>query len=199
MDEAVAKKPLSLAISLIVFGAIGAYAAFALIMDKIALLENPNTSLNCDFSVLVACSTNLNSAQGQVFGFPNPVLGLAFWPAVAAIGVALLAGARMAGWFWALFSLAATGAFALVVWFVSESIFSLRVLCPWCMVTWAVTIPLFFIAWFYTLGYSKLSVPARLRSASAKMFSWIPLITIVCYLIIAVLAQWQLDVLGVIF
>ncbi|MBX3115953.1 MAG: vitamin K epoxide reductase family protein [Homoserinimonas sp.] len=196
METARATRPLGLAISLIVFAAIGTYAAFSLVMDKIELLEHPNTSLNCDLSVLVACSTNLNSVQGQIFGFPNPVLGLIFWPAVGVVGVAILAGAKFAGWFWALFSLAVTGAFALVAWFVTESIFTLRVLCPWCMVTWLVTIPLFFLVVLYTFGRSALPLPTQVRSFSNRLFSWVPLLSLVCYLVIAVLAQWQLDVLN---
>ena len=80
---------------LLVTGAVGLVASFALTMDKFALLENPNAQLSCNVSVLVGCSTNLNSVQGSVFGFPNPLLGLVFWSAMVTIGVALLAGARM--------------------------------------------------------------------------------------------------------
>ena len=138
-------RPVGLAIALLIAGALGLMASLALTLDKITLLQQPNSQLTCNFSVLIGCSTNLNSAQGAVFGFPNPLLGLMFWPAVLAVGVALLAGARLAGWFWVLFSLGTTASLALVVWFIGQSVFVLRVLCPWCMVTWAVTIPLFLV------------------------------------------------------
>jgi len=35
------------------------------------------------------------------FAFPNPLLGVAGFPVVAATGAALLGGAPLAGWFWA--------------------------------------------------------------------------------------------------
>ncbi len=173
---------------------IGLVASLALTLDKIALLENPNTQLNCDFSVLVSCGANLNSAQGSVFGFPNPLLGLMFWSAVMAVGIGLLAGATFAGWFWMLFSLGTGVAFVLVVWFIGQSIFVLGVLCPWCMVTWAVTIPLFFAVTLHTLWGNRL--PASVRRVVATGSTWLPLATFACYLVIAGLAHWKLDLLG---
>ena len=53
-----------------------ATAAMALSIEKIEKLTNPDTGLSCDFSVLVQCSANLDSAQGAAFGVPNPFLGL---------------------------------------------------------------------------------------------------------------------------
>ena len=189
-------RSLAVSLSLIVLGLIGFVAAFALTLDKFTLLENPGADLSCNVSVLIGCSTNLNSAQGEVFGFPNSLLGIAFWSATFTIGVALLAGATLARWFWALFTLAATASLALVIWFVSQSLFVLHVLCPWCMVTWAVTIPLFFLVVFHTLHIGAIPVPAQVRRMANAAFGWIPLITLVCYLTVAGLAQWQLDVLS---
>ena len=192
-------RPLALAVTMIVLGAIGFIAAFMLTLDKFALLENPDAQLGCNFSVLVGCSTNLNSAQGEVFGFPNPLLGIAFWSATVTIGVVLLAGTALARWFWALYALATTASLALVIWFISESIFVLHVLCPWCMVTWAVTIPLFFVVVLHAIRSSAIPLPEGFRRFANAAFGWIPLITLVSYLIVAALAQWQLDVLGALF
>ncbi|TFB80198.1 vitamin K epoxide reductase family protein [Terrimesophilobacter mesophilus] len=191
------RRPVGLPITLLVTGAIGLLASLALTLDKIALLENPNVQLGCNFSVLIGCSDNLNSVQGSVFGFPNPILGLVFWAAVITVGVGMLAGARFAGWFWALFSIGTAAALALVVWFIIQSIFVLRVLCPWCMVTWVVTIPVFFVVVLHTLRSEP--VPAPLRRVASVGFFWIPAATLVCYVVIAVLAQVQLDVLGEFF
>jgi uncharacterized membrane protein len=185
-----------LAIALLIAGALGLMASLALTLDKITLLQQPNSQLTCNFSVLIGCSTNLNSAQGAVFGFPNPILGLMFWPAVLAVGGALLAGTRLAGWFWVLFSLGTTASLALVVWFIGQSVFVLRVLCPWCMVTWAVTIPLFLVVTLHTIRSGAIPVPTPLRRAGAAAYAWIPLITLLGYVVVGVLAQWQLNVLA---
>ena len=83
---------LPLAILLVVGGIVGLIAAFALTLDKIAVLEDPNFNPSCNFSVLVQCGTNLRSAQGSAFGFPNPLLGLMMFPAPILVGVASIAG-----------------------------------------------------------------------------------------------------------
>lgn len=187
------KRPTVLAIFLIIAGAIGFAAAFALTLDKFALLENPQAQLSCNFSVLIGCSKNLDSWQGAVLGFPNPLIGVACWPAVIAVGVAILARARFARWFWMLFNLGILGALVLVIFLIDQSIYALFVLCPWCMVTWSVTIPTFLAVTLYNLKTGNIPVPASVRRVAGTLYSWVPLITIVCYAIVAILAQLKLD------
>jgi len=188
--------PTGLAIFLVVAGAIGFAAAFALTLDKIALLEDPNAQLSCNFSVLIGCGTNLNSPQGALFGFPNPLLGLAGWSVVITIGAALLAGARFRTWFWVGLNIGALGALALVLWLIQQSIFVLDVLCPWCMVTWAVTIPVFLAVTLHNLRSGHIPVPASVRRAANAAYGWTPLITLGCFIAIAAVAQLQMDVLN---
>lgn len=194
--ETETSRSLVLSLSLIILGVIGFVAAFALTLDKISLLEDPNADLGCNISVLVGCSTNLNSAQGEVFGFPNPLLGIAFWSATIIIGVGMLAGATFARWFWALYALACAASLALVVWFIAQSIYVLHVLCPWCMVTWSVTIPVFWLVVLHSLRSGAIPLPPAARRFADAAFGWIPIITLACYLVVAVLAQVQLDVIS---
>lgn len=189
-------KPLSLAISLVVLSVVGFIAALVLTLEKFALLENPDEALSCDLSLLVGCSTNLTSAQGSVFGVPNPLLGIAFWAVLATVAVSLLAGASFARWFWLLLNLAVAGALALIVWFIVQSIYVLAVLCPWCMVTWAVTIPAFLLVTLHNLRAGNLPASARVRSSADALYRWIPSITLVALLVIAIAAQLQLDVVN---
>lgn len=193
MSPTTSRRPIALAIFLIVAGAIGFWAAFQLTLDKLAVLANPNAQLSCNFSLLVGCSKNLNSAQGSIFGFPNPLLGIAGWTAVIAVGVGILAGARFAKWYWMLFNLGVVGALVLVIYLITQSITVLNVLCPWCMVTWLVTIPTFWAVTFYNLKVGNIPVPASVRRFFGKLYGWVPLITIVSYAIVAILAQIQLD------
>jgi uncharacterized membrane protein len=187
------RRPIALAIFLIVAGAIGFWAAFQLTLDKLAVLANPNAQLSCNFSLLVGCSKNLNSAQGSIFGFPNPLLGIAGWTAVIVVGASILAGARFAKWYWMLFNVGVVGALVLVIYLITQSITVLNVLCPWCMVTWLVTIPTFWAVTFYNLKEGNIPVPASVRRFFGKLYGWVPLITIVSYAIVAILAQIQLD------
>jgi uncharacterized membrane protein len=192
----VSKRPVILAIFLIVAGVIGWTAAFALTVEKFVLLTDPTEALGCDFSVLVQCRANLESWQGSLFGFPNPIIGLAAWIAPIVVGVALLAGARFARWFWVVFNLGVVGALVFVIWLISQSVFVLGTLCPWCMVTWSVTIPLFWALTLYNLKAGNLPLPERGRRIAAALYGWIPAITLACYVVVAVIAQLRLDVLG---
>ena len=190
------KRPVVLAIFLIVAGVVGWIAAFALTVEKFVTLTNPTAPLGCDFSVLVQCRANLESWQGSLFGFPNPVIGLAAWIAPLVVGVAILAGARFARWFWALFNLGIVAALAFVIWLISQSVFVLGTLCPWCMVTWSVTIPLFWAVTLYNLREGNIPVPAGVRRVAAAVYGWVPAITLASYLVVALIAQVRLDVLG---
>jgi len=192
----VSKRPVGLAVFLIVAGVIGWIAAFALTVEKFVLLTDPTEALGCDFSVLVQCRANLESWQGAVFGFPNPIIGLAAWIAPIVVGVALLSGARFARWFWVLFNLGVVGALAFVIWLISQSVFVLGTLCPWCMVTWSVTIPLFWAVTLYNLREGNIPVGQRVRRIAATLYGWVPAITLASYLVVAVIAQLRLDVLG---
>jgi uncharacterized membrane protein len=187
------RRPWMLAVFLIVTGALGWWAAFSLTLDKFAILADPEADLSCNFSPLVQCGANLSAWQGSVFGFPNPLIGLGGFVAPIAVGVALLAGARFANWFWIAFNLGLAGALAFVIWLIAQSIYALFTLCPWCMLVWLVTIPLF---WVVTLRNARERVfGSRLTRAGDALMPWVVPITVACYLVVAVLAQMQLDVL----
>jgi uncharacterized membrane protein len=195
-DAAAAKRPILLAVTLIVAGVIGWFAAFSLTVEKFALLADPDASLGCDLSVLVQCRANLESWQGSLFGFPNPILGLTGWMAPVVVGAALLAGASFHRWFWIVFNLGVAFAMALVLFLIYSSIFVLGTLCPWCMVTWVVTIPTFLIVTLHNLRSGAVPLPPRLRAVAASAYGWIPVIALFLYLVVAVAAQLRLDVIN---
>jgi len=190
-DALAPRRPWAFAIFLVVAGAAAWWAAFSLTLDKFAVLENKDAHLDCNFSVLVQCGTNLNAWQGSAFGFPNPLLGLGGFTAVIAVGVALLAGARFAAWFWWLFNLGIAGALAFVIWLIAQSIFSLGTLCPWCMLVWTVTIPLFWIVTLRNAATGQFG--AALVGFGRRVLPFAVPISIVCLFVVALIAQLQLD------
>ena len=177
-------------------GIVGWWAAYSLTMERLQLLADPGSTASCDFSVLIQCGKNLDSWQGSVFGFPNPILGLTGWMAPVVVGMALLAGARFARWFWWLFTLGTAGAFAFVVWLIAQSIFSLSTLCPWCMVTWAVTIPTFYAVLLHVLREGIIPASPAVRRSAGDLLSWLPLLVVLSFAVIAVIAQLRLDVIA---
>lgn len=187
-------RPKALAVWLVVAGVIGWIAAFALTTEKFHALANPDGGpASCDFSIIVQCTANLDSWQGSVFGFPNPILGLTGWVAPIVVGMAILAGARFARWFWWCFAAGITFAFGFVLWLIGQSIYALGTLCPWCMVTWLVTIPTFYAVWVHLLRSGAVADSARVRRGGAALTSWVPLMAIVTYAIVLLLAQLRLD------
>lgn len=186
--------PLPFAITLIVTGIVGWWAAFSLTLDKIAVLKHPDAVLDCNVSVLVQCGKNLGSWQGSVLGFPNPIIGLAAWVAPIIVGVSLLAGARFARWYWVLFNLGVAGAMAFVIWLMSQSIFVLGTLCPWCMLTWSMVIPLFFTVTVRNAAEGVFG--ERLRSIGRAAVRWLVPATVIAYAVVLVVAQLRLDALS---
>jgi uncharacterized membrane protein len=188
------RRPWILAIFLIVAGAAGWWAAFQLTLDKFIAYEHPTNKLSCDFSLIVQCTANLNSWQGSAFGFPNPIIGLGGFAAVIAVGVSMLAGARFARWYWIAFHVGIAGALAFVIWLIGQSIFGINTLCPWCMLVWSATIPLF---WFVSIRNLAEGVyGSGARRVGAALRPWIIPITVISYLVVAVIAQLRLDVLA---
>ena len=173
----------------------GLIAAFALTLDKFAVLEHPGATLNCNISVLVQCGKNLSSPEGSAFGFPNPMLGLIMFPAPIIMGVATLAGVRFPRWWWALFNVGMAFAIGFVAWLMSVSVFVLFTLCPWCMVVWTVVIPMSLGTTLYNLREQNLPLGDRVARLAGKAYGWLPIITLIVYVIFAVIAQVRLDVL----
>lgn len=195
-ESKVESRNTGLGIFLLVISTIGLLAAFALTIEKIHKLQFPDEAASCDFSVIVQCGKNLASWQGSTFGFPNPLMGLIAWPVVMATGAGLLAGARYARWYWMAFNVVAAAGLGFVIWLFSQSVFVLGTLCPWCMVTWSATIPLFWVITFWNLKHGIWSDSDRVKKLGATLLSWSPTFIFMSFVIEAVIAQVVLDWVG---
>lgn len=188
------KRPVGLSIFLVLIGLVGLTAAFALTLEKIHKLTNPDEAASCDYSVIVQCGKNLASWQGSLLGFPNPLIGLMAWSVVITIGVSVFAGARYPNWLWRGLNVGALGALVFVIWLFSQSVFILGTLCPWCMVTWISAIPLFWVVTFWNMKNGVWGQKVvRLGSA---LLNWVVIVILVSFLIEAVIAQIVLDWVG---
>lgn len=128
---------------LIIGGLIGWYASFQLTLDKIRILSDPDFSPACDINPVLSCGSVIITDQASVFGFPNPVIGLGGFAVVVTLGVVLASKVRIPSWIWIGLNLGALAGFGFVIWLVSQSLYSIGALCPWCMVVWTVTIAIF--------------------------------------------------------
>lgn len=195
MTDRASVAPAALAILLIFGGAVGLFAAFELTIDKFQLLLDPSFQPPCNISPFLTCSTNLESPSGSAFGFPNPLLGLVMFPAPIFIGVASLAGIGFPRWFWALFNLGIAFAIGFVIWLMSVSVFSLGTLCPWCMTVWAVVIPMSVATTLFNIRSQALPLGDAASHVAGRLLVWVPMITLVAYVVFAAVAQVRLDLL----
>lgn len=133
----------------VVGGATGLAAAAALTLEKLAVLRDPDYVPTCSINPIISCGSVMNSVQAEAFGFPNPLLGIAAFAVVVTAGVAGLGGFAPPAWF--RYGMQAGTAFGVVFvhWLVVASLYDIHALCPYCMVVWAVTIPIF---WYTTLA-----------------------------------------------
>ncbi len=153
-----------------VAGIVGTYCALILSEDKLKLLENPNTHLNCSLNPVLACGTVIHSGQATAFGFPNPFLGLAGYAAVVTIGVAILAGAKFKRWFWLAVEAGLLLATIFLAWLLFQSLYDIHALCPYCLGVDAVTIPLLWYVTLYNIDQRHIRLPA---GKAQKIYGWI--------------------------
>ena len=136
-------------------GALALLAATILTIDKISLLtakvEGTEKTLNCDISAWVSCSGVMESDQAAAFGFANSIIGVIGFAVVVALGVVLLAGATLPRWIWGGLQGGVLFGIGFVTWLQSQSIYDIGLLCPWCMVVWAMMIPLFVLVTAHNL------------------------------------------------
>jgi uncharacterized membrane protein len=180
----------------ILAGVAGLTASINLSSDKVTTILSPGATLSCDRSILVNCGHNLASWQGSLLGFPNPLIGLGGFAAPLVIGFAILFGARFARWFWVAFNIGVVLAFALVVFLISQSIFVINTLCLWCALVWLFTIPLFWLVTLYNLKVGNIRVGPRATTFFASAYTFVPLITLVCYAVVFVLYAVFLNALS---
>ncbi|WP_246080412.1 vitamin K epoxide reductase family protein [Modestobacter altitudinis] len=170
---------------LVTGGLIGWIAAFVLAVEKYALLRDPSYVPSCSLNPVLSCGSVMVSPQAEAFGFPNLLLGVAGFAVVAATGAAQLAGARFAGWFWAALQVGVTAGVLFVHWLIFSSLYRIGALCPYCMVVWAVTIPLFTAVTLRNLTAWAPRLPVSLNAVVAAARHGHSIVLTVWFLLIA--------------
>ena len=61
------------------------------------------------------------------------------------MGVLLLSKVELPRWVWLGLNLGALFGFGFAIWLITQSLYVIGALCPWCMVVWAATIPVFWM------------------------------------------------------
>lgn len=168
-------------ILLVVTGAVSWIASGILVLERLELYKDAGYVTSCDVNPWVSCGVVMKTWQAALFGFPNPLIGIVGFAVVVTVGASLLAGARFARWYWACFQAGVTAAFAFVVWLWSQALYEINALCLYCMVVWAMVIPLFVYTTARNILRGVLPAGPRLRAAAAE-WPWVAttLLLILC-------------------
>lgn len=193
--HAVGRPGRGVAIFWIVAGMLGWVVSFLLYHEYIGQLTGGDALITCDISPIVTCGPNLLSPGGNLLGFSNSIIGIVLFLGPVFAGVSALASrGGMRDGYWRVYAVFVAGAFVFVHVLAYRSVFEYGSLCPWCMVIWLVTIPLFWTVAGWTM---RAGVWGRGRERTgAVISSWLPLIVVIDYVVIAVAAQVRLDVIG---
>jgi uncharacterized membrane protein len=128
---------------ILIAGVIGLLSSADLLIEKIEMLKNPSYVPSCSINPVLACGSVINTPQASVFGPPNPLFGVVAFTVVIVTGVLAVAKVALPRWYW-IGLMTGTGlAVVFVHWLKYETLYDIGALCPYCMVVWSVTIPLF--------------------------------------------------------
>ncbi|OBJ45595.1 hypothetical protein A5630_01115 [Mycolicibacterium mucogenicum] len=133
------------AVWILLAGIIGELAAFVLTVEKVRQLQNPSYVPSCSINPVLSCGSVMLTKQASLFGFPNPLLGIAAFSVVIVTGVLAVAGVRLPRWYWAGLAGGTLLGTVFVHWLIYQSLYEIGALCPYCMVVWVVTVALLIV------------------------------------------------------
>lgn len=173
-----------LAILLVIGGALGLLAAADLLIEKIAMLQDPFYVPSCSISAVLSCGSVMLSSASEAFGFPNPIIGLVAFPVVITTGVVLLAGAELPRWYWRGLQVGVTFGVVFVHWLIFQTLYRIGALCPYCMVVWLVTIPIFLFVTLRNFAAGAIPAPGPFGPAVTVLDEYRGVILTVWYIVI---------------
>ncbi len=172
---------------LLVGGLIGAAGSMALTIEKFRLLSDPFYVPLCTVDAVLSCTAVMMSDQAGVFGFPNPLIGIATFPVLAALGALLLSGLTLPRWVWGVLQVGVSFGIVFVGWLISQTLYQIGALCPYCMVVWAAMIPIFWAVTVRNLTAGVFGVAAADSPVVRTLASWQWVLILASYLVVITL------------
>ncbi|WP_281727840.1 vitamin K epoxide reductase family protein [Leifsonia sp. PS1209] len=168
----------------VVLGLVGLAASFALVLEKLKHLESPTAQLTCSVNPFITCAPAMDSWQGTLLGFPNPLIGVVCFVAPIVVGVSLVSGARFPRWFVLAFVVGVCLGMGFIVWLMVQTVSSIGALCPYCLVVWAVMIPLTLATAAWAASSGTLGGAAVRSVGGAVLRVWLWPIALLCYSVV---------------
>ncbi len=155
-------------------GLVGLTASLTLTIEKVALLKNPAYVPTCSINPVLSCGSVMVTPQASVFGFPNPLIGIVAFSVVLVTGVLAVGRVALPRWYWLGLAGGTLLGVVFVHWLIFQSVYRIGALCPYCMVVWAVTIPLLVVVSSIALQPSPASgrYPHGKYAAARLAYRW---------------------------
>jgi uncharacterized membrane protein len=149
------------AVWVLIAGVMGLAASATLTVEKLLILKNPDYDPSCSINPVLSCGSVMVTPQAEAFGVPNPLIGVVSFTVVLVTGVLALAKVTLPRWYWAGLATGTLLGTAFVHWLIFQSLYRIGALCPYCMVVWAVTVPLLVVTASIALQPLSGNVAAR--------------------------------------
>ncbi len=154
---------------LLIAGIVGFIASMMLAIETMRFYEDPSYTPLCSLNPVLSCKSIMTTTQASVIGFSNSLIGIGAFAALAAVGAALLAGARLARWYWYLLLAGAGGGVLFIHWLIFQSLYLIGSLCPYCVLVWIVTIPVFWYVFLHMASQGWLGQ----RLIKSRVMAWL--------------------------
>jgi uncharacterized membrane protein len=168
-------------------GVLGFIAAFTLTVERFKLAEDPGYVPSCSFNPILSCGNVMATHQAAAFGFPNPLIGIAAFAVSLTLGLLVLSRTVLPRWMERGYLLGITLGMVFIGWLITQSLYSIHALCPYCMVVWTVIIPTFWVSVADGLDRGLVPVPAALRGAARTVVDFRGLLVVLTYAAVVVM------------
>lgn len=185
--------PNTLSLIIIIFSLTGLWASLILSIEIFQLLKDPSITFGCSINSAINCVSVMKSWQAEILGFPNTFIGLAAYAGFLLFGVILLTKVKLHKNIMLLANIAAFGAFIFSYWLLSQSVYVINSLCPYCLLSCFSATNIFFAITLFNLKENTLELK---KDTNAKIQNFInngfhiPVI-VLWYMAIAVLVVMQ--------
>ena len=149
----------------LIAGVVGLISSATLTIEKIEILVNPAYVPSCSINPVLSCGSVMVTPQASAFGFPNPLIGIASFAVVVVSGVLAVTKVRLPRWYWVGLTIGTALGVVFIHWLIFQTLYRIGALCPYCMVVWAVTIPLLVVV-------SSIALPVADNAVAQVLYTW---------------------------
>lgn len=129
--------------AMLVSSSLSLIASLVLSYDAVKLAGSPASKLSCDINAIVSCGKVAKSWQSSLLGFPNSFLGLILEPVVMTVAIAGLSLVAFPRKFMRVAHVGYGLGLLFALWLLSQSLFVIHALCPWCLLVTISTVTVF--------------------------------------------------------